>query len=450
VQIVWGYDNELQQWLRYRPDGPPPSNTLTEIEAGKGYWIYMRNPGSVTVTGDRSNLPDVRLHIGWNLVGYNGRDGISVGNSLSEVGNGWRIVWKWDDGAWEAAMSEDFPLPLPVPLLTGFRNGKAYWVKAWGVPGYAVWKSDYTPPAIVSTNPLDSGVDAPVSGVIIASFNKHIDRSTVTSESFYLTTGGTRVPGTVGCAGEKVSFAPSANLAYDTTYTATVTKDIRDLKGNSAASDHSWSFTTGPPPEAYMRIGKVGDTFVYSTTVQAGGLVLTGDLTIRLAGTATNLYGVACQAYDMSGTFTGSGRSLPMSTKTISYQDAEGNYYDCGSYDSDTGQYNFILEGPNTPKGLKLETRNPVRVGDVVSTGTVYSQDGTWEDCTYRIEGKEMIFSSAGNFLTYRESQTCIRSDGSNFAGTTWEYPPINSIKDYGAEMGIEMTGTLKSYTLTP
>jgi nicotinamide mononucleotide (NMN) deamidase PncC len=43
-------------------------------------------------------------------------------------------------------------------------------------------------------------------------------------------------------------FVPSAPLAYNTTYTATVTTGVQDGVGLPMAANFTWSITTGAPP----------------------------------------------------------------------------------------------------------------------------------------------------------------------------------------------------------
>ncbi|MCX5810905.1 MAG: S8 family peptidase, partial [Proteobacteria bacterium] len=73
VRIIWGYNNEQKQWLSYRGQGSGVrvQNTLTSIEAGKGYWAYMDNPATLTISGQPTTLSpqSVSLYNGWNLVG---------------------------------------------------------------------------------------------------------------------------------------------------------------------------------------------------------------------------------------------------------------------------------------------------------------------------------------------------------------------------------------------
>jgi Protein of unknown function (DUF1566)/Bacterial Ig-like domain len=59
------------------------------------------------------------------------------------------------------------------------------------------------------------------------------------------------VTGTVDYSGTTATFTPSGNLAYSTTYTATIaggTTGVKDAAGNALASNYTWSFTTTPVP----------------------------------------------------------------------------------------------------------------------------------------------------------------------------------------------------------
>ena len=40
--MIYGYDNNLKVWKIYSPyPSPLFNNTLTQLEPGKGYWIYV-------------------------------------------------------------------------------------------------------------------------------------------------------------------------------------------------------------------------------------------------------------------------------------------------------------------------------------------------------------------------------------------------------------------------
>jgi hypothetical protein len=70
----------------------------------------------------------------------------------------------------------------------------------------------------------------------------------VTTAIFGLAGGGP-VAGSVTCSGTTATFTPLAALAYNTTYTATITPAVKDLAGNAMAGSYTWSFTTGAAPD---------------------------------------------------------------------------------------------------------------------------------------------------------------------------------------------------------
>jgi len=70
VAIVWGYDNQAKTWLKWKPSAS--GSSLTALEPGKGYWMYM-NSGTTLVVAGIDILPDVYLYAGWNLIGYSGQ-----------------------------------------------------------------------------------------------------------------------------------------------------------------------------------------------------------------------------------------------------------------------------------------------------------------------------------------------------------------------------------------
>jgi hypothetical protein len=99
--------------------------------------------------------------------------------------------------------------------------------------------SDTDRPTVVGTSPT-SGVA--VTDSISATFSKPMDPATITaSGTFTIAT----VTGTVTYAGTTATFTPSANLANNTAYTATITTVATDLAGNSMLNNYVWGFSTG-------------------------------------------------------------------------------------------------------------------------------------------------------------------------------------------------------------
>jgi hypothetical protein len=122
VLVVYGFDNETKTWMLYRPSAG--DNTLTALEQGKGYWLYLRDSGSIDMSSWDPGSTTVSLYEGWNLVGYSGTSAL-VETSLTGV-TGWVITWTWFEGSWQAKHAT---IPdIPVLPFTMFEQTKAYWV----------------------------------------------------------------------------------------------------------------------------------------------------------------------------------------------------------------------------------------------------------------------------------------------------------------------------------
>jgi hypothetical protein len=130
VAIVWGYDNQNKTWQKYIPGGA--SNSLSTMEASRGYWIYMTATGTVNMTGWAPAIASETLYEGWNLVGFSGADIEDLTTALASISNRWVLVWNWTGGQWYGKHIKLTTLPAPIQALTGFAQGKAYWVKIGG------------------------------------------------------------------------------------------------------------------------------------------------------------------------------------------------------------------------------------------------------------------------------------------------------------------------------
>ena len=100
---------------------------------------------------------------------------------------------------------------------------------------------DHTAPTVTVFVPANSFNNVPTDVIVSATFSEPIQA--VNAGNLQVLTNGTAISGNVTFSnGNKVNFKPSANLAVNTTYTATVS-GVKDLAGNSSAN-YSWSFTT--------------------------------------------------------------------------------------------------------------------------------------------------------------------------------------------------------------
>jgi hypothetical protein len=121
-----------------------------------------------------------------------------------------------------------------------------------------------TAPIVASTVPLNGATNVPISQVVTATFSEAMNPATITTTTFTLAgPGGTAVAGSVTYTGLVASFTPSASLAFNTLYTATITTGVTNTLGVQTASNYVWSFTTiTPPPVVISTIPVNGATGV--------------------------------------------------------------------------------------------------------------------------------------------------------------------------------------------
>jgi len=123
---------------------------------------------------------------------------------------------------------------------------------ASGVQAFTV---SLLPPTVSSTNPANNVIAVPINRKITATFSKPMDLATITSATFLVTSGGSAVAGgvTYDATNNTATFAPTANLAANTAFTASITTGAKDPGGNAVGNGGSapnpWTFTTGTTPD---------------------------------------------------------------------------------------------------------------------------------------------------------------------------------------------------------
>lgn len=108
---------------------------------------------------------------------------------------------------------------------------------------------DVVSPTVISTDPVNNATAVAFDKKITATFSEVMDPLSINTQTFTLRNGNTAVLGTVTYNGLVATFAPLANLAAATVYTATISTGAKDLAGNTIASNYSWSFTTAAAPD---------------------------------------------------------------------------------------------------------------------------------------------------------------------------------------------------------
>jgi hypothetical protein len=109
---------------------------------------------------------------------------------------------------------------------------------------------DTTAPTVIARTPTAANSNnVPVNVKPTVTFSEDMDPATITTSTFFVSvTGGAGVPGSVTYdqATRIATFAPSANLTPNTSYTVTVTTGAKDLGGNGLTGNFTFSFTTAP------------------------------------------------------------------------------------------------------------------------------------------------------------------------------------------------------------
>ena len=99
-------------------------------------------------------------------------------------------------------------------------------------------------PLVNSVYPLNNATNVVLNTLVSVVFDKTMDDSTITDLTFTLKEGNTVIPGAVSYSGKTATFKATNLLAAGTTYTALMTKEVKDLAGNAIAADIEWSFKT--------------------------------------------------------------------------------------------------------------------------------------------------------------------------------------------------------------
>lgn len=197
---------------------------------------------------------------------------------------------------------------------------------------------DTTAPAVILTIPANAATHIGTNKLIAATFGEAMDPTTITTATYTVENGTTRVPGGVSYrSGETAIFLPATDLAPNTTFTVTLDSTIRDLAGNPLSSDFVWTFTTGerqettaPIPVATMPVDDATDVSI-STRVAAffdermSPSTMTTDRFTLKQGT-TRISGVVTYA-DRVATFAPTHALAPHTTYTasIAVMDLAGN-----------------------------------------------------------------------------------------------------------------------------
>ena len=99
--------------------------------------------------------------------------------------------------------------------------------------------TETTPPTITAHSP--TGTNVLIGTTITVTFSETMNQTSA-EDAFSISPP---VTGSFTWDRDKMIFTPSANLAYETTYTVNISAEAEDFAGNNLESSYIWQFTTG-------------------------------------------------------------------------------------------------------------------------------------------------------------------------------------------------------------
>jgi O-glycosyl hydrolase len=210
-------------------------------------------------------------------------------------------------------------------------------------------------PTVTAVTPASASTGVAVTTALTATFNEAMNASTITTATFTLQAQGSST-GTAGAvtynAGSMTAtFTPTANLAFNTTYIATITIGAQSSTGTALTANYPWSFTTGAAPVPTV-----------TTTVPTSG------------ATGVNV------ANALTATFSEAMNSSTLTTTTFTVATTSGNTPVTGTvtYNAGTSTATF------TPGALAASTSYTATIttGATSSAGAPLASNYTWNFTT--------------------------------------------------------------------
>lgn len=166
---------------------------------------------------------------------------------------------------------------------------------------------DDTAPTVLSTSPLGDATAVDANTLIVATFSEPLDPQTVDATTFKVSQGAVPIEGTVTLVGEIAYFAPSARLAADANFTATVSAGVTDLAGNHLAADHSWQFKVAAFDDVTAPVVVAAYPFEGAVDVSADAVLRITFSEAMLGGTLAGAIVLMADDQVVAGTVNGAG-----------------------------------------------------------------------------------------------------------------------------------------------
>jgi hypothetical protein len=274
--------------------------------------------------------------------------------------------------------------------------------------------TDTIRPTVVIADPSDGATGILASSTVNATFSEAMAPLTISTATFSLKKGGVPVSGTVTYQGMTASFQPASNLDVGTLYTATMSKDVTDLAGNTLAgnqgaapSDYVWTFTTsliaplpvtvGPAP-VNLRTAAPFAILSGAGVTNTGATIINGDLGTSPTGTINGFPPGVVNGTIHAADPIAAQAKLDLTT---AYNDAQGRSLNAISLPGDLG-------GLTLAPGLYVNSSSSGISGSgVLTLDAQGNANATW------------IFKM-GSTLTTGTGSQIILAGGANAANIVW------------------------------
>lgn len=110
--------------------------------------------------------------------------------------------------------------------------------------------ADTATPTVVSATPAGNSANVPVTSPILITFSSKMAASSVNTSNITLSSGGLAVSGVISydSASKTARFQPSTNLAYNATYTFTVSQGVTNMADKGLGAVFTSTFSTESKP----------------------------------------------------------------------------------------------------------------------------------------------------------------------------------------------------------
>lgn len=269
---------------------------------------------------------------------------------------------------------------------------------------------DSTRPTVIIADPSNGASNVSLSTTVNATFSEAMAPLSISTATFSLKNGSNVISGTVTYVGTTATFSPLANLITGSLYTATVSKNVTDLSGNTLAgnqgiapSDYVWTFmagapVTGGPAPVDLRSAAPFAILAGAGVTSTGATIINGDLGTSPTGTINGFPPGIVNGIVHAADPIADQAKLDL---TAAYNDAQGRSLDAISLPGDLG-------GLTLAPGLYVNSSSSGISGSgVLTLDAQGNSNATW------------IFKM-GSTLTTGTSSQIVLAGGANAANIIW------------------------------